>query len=115
MTKIDSLKSGAALGLGALLAAANPKNFLLIAGAAMIVAQADLGSADTIVSIAVFTLIAACTVAIPTLAYLVMGAKAQPALDGAKSWLMMNNTAIMAVLLLVFGVSLVGKGLGALV
>ena len=109
------MKPGAAIGLGVLLSAANPKNFLLIAAAAVIIAQADLGSTDTIVVIAVFTLIAACTVAIPTLAYLVMGARAQPALDDAKAWLSINNTAVMAVLLLVIGMSLVGKGFGALV
>jgi threonine/homoserine/homoserine lactone efflux protein len=114
MSRIDAMKPGAALGLGVLLAAVNPKNLLLIAAAAVTISQADLGSTDTIVAVAVFTVIGACTVAIPTLAYLAMGAKAQPALDGAKAWLTANDTAVMAVLLLVIGVSLIGKGLGGL-
>jgi drug/metabolite transporter (DMT)-like permease len=48
------------------------------------------------------------------LAYLVLGERAQPALDRAKSWLSVNNTAVMAVLFLVFGFTLLGKGLGGL-
>jgi threonine/homoserine/homoserine lactone efflux protein len=115
MAKIDTLKPVAAMGLGFLLAAVNPKNVLLIAGASVTIAGADLGSADTAIVVAVFTLIGASTVAIPTIGYLILGAKAQPALDEAKSWLSMNNTTVMAVLLLVIGVSLFGKGLGALV
>lgn len=114
MAKIDTLKPGAALGLGLLLSALNPKNLLLIAGGAVVIAQADLGSTDTAVAVAVFTLIGACTVVIPTLGYLFFGAKVQPALDSAKAWLSANNTAVMAVLLLVIGVTLFGKGIGVL-
>jgi threonine/homoserine/homoserine lactone efflux protein len=114
MTKIDSMKPVAAIGLGVLLSALNPKNLLLIAGAAVVIAQADLGSADTAIVVGVFTLIGASTVAVPTLGYLFLGAKIQPKLDSAKAWLSANNTTVMAVLLLVIGVTLLGKGLGAL-
>lgn len=114
MDRIDTLKPGAALGLGVLLSALNPKNLLLIAGGAVVIAQADLGSTDTAVTVVVFTLIGACTVVIPTLGYLFFGPKVQPALDGAKAWLSANDTAVMAVLLLVIGVTLFGKGIGAL-
>ena len=114
MARIDTLKPGAALGLGLLLSALNPKNLLLIAGGAVVIAQADLGSTDTAITVVVFTLIGACTVVIPTLGYLFFGRKVQPALDGAKAWLSANNTAVMAVLLLVIGVTLFGKGIGAL-
>ncbi len=115
MSKIDSLKPGAAIGLGILLSALNPKNLLLIAGAAVTISQADLGSTDTAIAVGIFTLIGACTVVIPTLAYLFLGAKVQPALDGAKAWLSVHNAAVMTVLLLVIGVTLFGKGLGGLV
>ena len=114
MERIDQMKPGAALGLAVLLSAVNPKNLLLIAGGADAVAQADLGSSDVVIAVAVFTVIGAISVAIPTLAYLFAGARAQPALDRAKAWLGANNTAVMAVLMLVIGVSLFGKGLGGL-
>jgi hypothetical protein len=115
MSKIDSMKSGAALGLGVLLCVANPKNLLLILGAAVLIAQAGLPSDDEAVTVAVFTIVAASSVAIPTLAYLLAGSRVQPALDRMKAWLAVNNTAVMAVLLLVLGVSLLGKGLGGLI
>jgi threonine/homoserine/homoserine lactone efflux protein len=114
MQRIDSLKPLAALGLGVLLSAVNPKNLLLIVGAGVTIAQASLSTADDAVTIAVFTLIGASTVALPTVAYLVLGERAQPSLDRAKSWLSVNNTAVMAVLFLVFGFTLLGKGLGGL-
>jgi threonine/homoserine/homoserine lactone efflux protein len=114
MSKIDAMRPAAAVGLGFLLSAVNPKNLLLIAGSAVTISQADLSSTDTMIVVAVFTLIGACTVAIPTLGYLFLGAKAQPTLDSAKAWLSANNTTVMAVLMLVIGVSLFGKGLGAL-
>lgn len=114
MAKIDSLKPLAAAGLGILLSAVNPKNLLLIAGGAVAIAQADLSSTDTVIAVGIFTLIGACTVALPTLAYLFMGAKVQPALDGAKAWLSVHNSAVMSVLMLVIGVTLFGKGLGGL-
>ena len=61
-----------------------------------------------------FTLIAASSVGIPTLGQLLLGAKAQPGLDRAKVWLSANNATVMSVLLAILGVSLLGKGLGAL-
>ena len=114
MTKIDSMKPIGAIGLGVLLSAQNPKNLLLIAGAAVVIAQADLSSTDTAIVVGIFTLIGASTVAVPTLGYLFLGARIQPKLDAAKAWLSENNTTVMAVLLLVIGVTLFGKGIGAL-
>jgi threonine/homoserine/homoserine lactone efflux protein len=61
MQRIDSLKPGAALGLGFLLSAVNPKNLLLIVGAAVTIAQASLSTTDDAITIAVFTIIGAST------------------------------------------------------
>ena len=114
MAKIDTLGPLGAIGLGILLSALNPKSLLLIAGGAVTIVQADLSSTDTAIVVGVFTLIAASTVAIPALGYLFFGDKIQPALNEAKAWLSMHNAAVMSVLLLVIGVTLFGKGLGAL-
>lgn len=114
MKRIDELKPGGAIGLGLLLSVVNPKNLLLIVGAGVTIAQAALSTGDEVVTILVFTVLGACTVALPTLAYLIGGARVQPSLDAAKAWLSIHNAAVMAVLLLVFGVTLFGKGLGGL-
>ncbi|MGH2539710.1 MAG: GAP family protein [Actinomycetota bacterium] len=115
MERIDSMKPVAALGLALVLSLVNPKNLLLIAGGAIAIAQSDLSSSETAVAILTFTVIGAIGVATPTLGYLFKGSDVQPTLDRAKAWLAANNTAVMAVIVLVIGVSLFGKGLGALI
>jgi hypothetical protein len=114
MHKVDTLKPGSAFGLAVLLSAINPKNLLLIAGAAMLLAQADLSGSDEAVAIVAFTIIASCTVAVPVVYRLIAGERAQAWLDGMKTWLGIHNAAVMSVLLLVIGAKLLGDGLGGL-
>ena len=59
-----------------------------------------------------FTVIAASTVAVPVIAYLVAADKMRGPLDRLKAWLQANNATVMAVLILVIGVVLIGKGVG---
>ena len=42
------------------------------------------------------------------------GEKAARVLDGWKTWLQANNSTVMIVLFVVFGVVLLGKGIGGL-
>lgn len=114
MQRLDTMRPVAALGLMLGVSLLNPKNLLLLAGGAVAISQAGLAGGDEAVAIAVFTVIAALGVAIPTLAYLIAGRRAQPALDRAKAWLESNNSTVMTVLLLAIGVALLGRGLGPL-
>jgi threonine/homoserine/homoserine lactone efflux protein len=111
MARIDGLHPFAALVLGVLFAAINPKNLLLGAAAAVQVGQAGLSTTDTVITWAIFVLIASVGVLIPVLYRLVRGEHAQATLDRAKAWLEMNNAAVMAVLFLVFGAKILGDGL----
>jgi hypothetical protein len=61
--------------------------------------------------VAIFTLIAAVTVMIPVISYLLAGSRLDESLGNAKDWLMANNGAVMSVLFLVFGVNLIGSGI----
>jgi threonine/homoserine/homoserine lactone efflux protein len=115
MARIDGLRPGAAFGLGFLLSALNPKNLLLAAAAGASLGALELSTGDTVAAVAVFTLIAALTVAVPVVAYLIAGEKLGTTLDNTKAWLISNNTAVMAVLFVVFGVNLLGDGLQVLV
>jgi hypothetical protein len=113
MSAIDSFTPLKALGLAALLSAVNPKNLILSAGAATAVAQqASTSTSDATVSLVVFVVLASLSIAVPVLFYLLGGAKAKTTLDGWKAWLSANNATVMAVLLLVFGAVLIGKGTG---
>ncbi len=99
--------------LAFLLAAVNPKNLLLAASAGVTIGAAE-SSATTLIATAVFVLLGASTVAAPVVAYLVAAQKLAGPLEGLRVWLVRNNATIMAVLLLVIGVSMLGKGIGAL-
>ena len=68
MSAIDTMTAGKGFGLGFLLAAVNPKNLLMGAGAGLVIGSADLDTGDTVVAIVVFTVLAACSVAIPVIA-----------------------------------------------
>ena len=60
----------------------------------------------------VFTVIAAASVAVPVIAYLVASDRMAGPLERLRTWLVHNNATVMAVLLLVIGVVLIGKGIG---
>jgi threonine/homoserine/homoserine lactone efflux protein len=111
MAGVDSMGAGAAFGLALLLSALNPKNLLLAAAAGAVIGSADLSRGDSAVAIAVFTVFASLTIAIPVIGYLIAGERLQPTLDSTKDWLIRNNAAVMSVLLLVFGVILVGDAI----
>jgi threonine/homoserine/homoserine lactone efflux protein len=114
MQSIDRLTPPTALRLGLLLSAANPKVLLLTAAAGLSIGAADLNSTETVITTAVFTVIASTTVALPVLLYLLVGKRILRPLGTVRTWLQDNNAAVMAVVILVIGVLLVVKGLQGL-
>ncbi len=110
MSAIDSMPAGKALWLGFLLAAVNPKNLLLAISAGVIVGGAGLPVGQMTVVIIIFVLLAASTVLVPVVGYLIASARLAGPLDKLREWLVDKNAVIMAVLLLVLGVAVIGKG-----
>jgi len=94
--------------MGFLLSAVNPKNLLLVAAAGVTISASDVSAGEQLAVLTVFTLIAASTVAVPVVGYLIAGESADESFALAKTWLIQNNSVVMAVLMLVFGVSLIG-------
>src|SRR5215212_299746 len=113
MSAIDSITAGKALGLGFLLSAVNPKNLLMAISAGLIIGGTGLAVGQTVVVIVIFVLLAASTVLIPVVAYLIASERLAGPLDSLRAWLVNNNATIMAVLLLVIGVAVIGKGIGS--
>jgi hypothetical protein len=112
LSTVESVSPVKAFGLAVVLAAVNPKNLILTAGAAAGLAQVSgITTTDAIVAIAVFVVIASLTIVGPVLYALFGGEKARTSLNSAKAWLTTHNAAVMAVLFLVFGVDLIAKGL----
>jgi threonine/homoserine/homoserine lactone efflux protein len=114
MATLDSVTPGKALALGALLSGVNPKNLVLTAAAALVIAQAQLPTGQTALAVLAFVVIGSMSIAAPV-AYLRFGGpSARARLDQTKVWLAENNSTVMCVLLFVFGVVLIGKGIGGL-
>lgn len=111
MSAIDAMTAPKALGLGFVLAAVNPKNLLLAASAGATIGGSGLDAGATAVVIAVFTLIAASSVAIPVVSSLVASRQMAKPLGSLRLWLVENNATIMAVVLLVMGFVVIGKGI----
>jgi hypothetical protein len=111
MKAIDAVTPVRAFLAAVLLAGVNPKNAALTIGAAGGVAQLDASTADAAIALAVFVVIASATIAAPVVYAFVGGDDARARLDEAKGWLAEHNSAVMAVLLLVFGVVLIARGL----
>ncbi|QNA92347.1 MULTISPECIES: GAP family protein [unclassified Microbacterium] len=113
MKAIDTITFPVAFGLGFLLSAVNPKNLIMAAGAGTDIGGGALSTGSTVVVVLLYTLIAASTVLVPVLGYLVASNRLRGPLDALRGWLAQENAVIMAVLLLVIGVSMIGKGIGS--
>ncbi|MGZ5351040.1 MAG: GAP family protein [Actinomycetota bacterium] len=114
MASLDSLTPFKALGLGAALSGANPKNLALTLAASASIAQAGLDTTDTAIAVAVFVAIGSVTVVGAVLAYLVAHDRAIGPLATIKGFMLANNNVIMMVLLLVLGAKLIGDGVAGL-
>jgi threonine/homoserine/homoserine lactone efflux protein len=114
MGAIDRFGPGQALGGGAVLAGANPKNLLLAVGAAAAIAQTGIAGGQQAIAYAVFAVIATIGVAAPVVIYFAMGERSAELLGRLKGWMRRNSAVILAVVLLVIGVTLIGDGIGGL-
>jgi threonine/homoserine/homoserine lactone efflux protein len=97
--------------LGVALSAINPKNLLMMVGGGIAIANAPASTGGKVVAAAVFVLLAVSTVVLPVVLFHVLGARGQTILESLNSWLQANNAVVMAVLVLVIGVVLIGKGI----
>jgi hypothetical protein len=114
MGAIDRFAPGQALGGGAALAAANPKNLLLAVGGAAAIAQTGMAGGQQALAYAVFTVVGTLGVGAPVVLYFAMGKRSAGLLGRLKDWMGHNNAVIMAVLCLVIGVKLLGDALTGL-
>ncbi len=112
MLSIDTFTPGRALGLAVLLSVGG--NLALIIAAAVGIARAQLGAGQAAGALGAFIVIGSITVLAIVGFHLVAGETASKMLTGLKTWLLENNATVMSILLVVVGVVLVGKGLGAL-
>jgi Sap, sulfolipid-1-addressing protein len=114
MGALDTLTPVKAIGLAILLGALNPKNLALSVAAGVNVAQTGASTGDAIVALVVFVVLASAATGTAVVVFLFGGDGAAGMLNGWKSWLSTHNAAVVAVLLLVFGVFLLSQGIRGL-
>jgi threonine/homoserine/homoserine lactone efflux protein len=111
MQTIDTFSAAKAGGLGILLSAVNPKNLLLVVGAAAAIAQTGASAGNQAVALAVFVVIGTIGPGAPVAIYLAMGDRSKRLLAELRDWMSVNNGAIMAVICLVIAAKLIGSGI----
>ena len=114
MGTIDSFTAAKALAIGVLLSAVNPKNLAMSVATALSIAQASIPAGQQAAVLIIYIALGASTVLAPVAVYLAMGDRAARILGGWRTWLAENNTVVTALLLLVFAVVLIGKGITGL-
>lgn len=114
MARVDRFRASQAAGLAVLLSALNPKNLLLVVGAAAAIAQTGASAGSQAVALAVFVLIGTLGPGAPVAIYFAMGERSKHLLDEMKDWMSHNNAAIMAVICLVIAAKLIGDGISGL-
>ena len=111
MATIDDFTAAKSFGLAFVLAAVNPKNLGLTISAVVKITGSGLTSGEEIGTLVVFVMIASITVAVPVIANLVLGAKAEGGLETMKEWLINYNNVVMTVLFVVLGAKVLGDGI----
>jgi len=115
MAALDRFTPGRSLAMGALFGGVKPKNLILAAAAAAGIAGAGLGGAQQVAVLLLLILVASMAIIAPVAVYFLLGdERSARVLDGWKTWLQANNSTVMIVLFVVFGVVLLGKGIGGL-
>jgi threonine/homoserine/homoserine lactone efflux protein len=114
MGTIDKTTPLAAVGLGAVLSGANPKNLLLAVGGAAAIAQTGIPGGQQAIAYLIFALIGTLGVGIPVVIYFAMGDRSERLLGGLKDWMSAHNAVIMAVLCLIIAAKLIGDGISGL-
>lgn len=114
MQAVDKFTPVRSAAIGVALSAVNPKNLLLVVGAAAAIAQTGTDAAAQAVALAVFILIATLGVGSPVAIYYLMGDRATKILGELHDWMARENATIMAVICLIIGAKLIGEAITAL-
>lgn len=112
MTSIDSFTPARAFGLAVLLSSIG--NLPLILAAGLEIGRAKLNVGQDVAVIAIFTVIASLIVGAVVIYHILSRERAALALDAWKVWMLANNSALTAALLMVVGALLIGKGISGL-
>lgn len=113
ISMMTSSTPGRSFTTGLLLAGANPKNLAFTAAAALSIGTGGLDASGIVWTIVLYVIVAAITIILPLLCHLAFSARLMGPLEAMERWLLANHTTVMAMLLVVFGVVLIGNGVAS--
>ena len=113
LTSMTSIGPGRAFLTGIVLTLANMKVLLMCIAAGVAIGTAALGRTQSWTAVAIFTALAASSVALPTLAYLVAGERLDEPLTRLKKWMEDNHAGLIGAVLILIGVVVLYKGIHA--
>ncbi|WP_418004462.1 GAP family protein [Mycobacterium sp. PDNC021] len=114
MRKVATVTPARAAAMGVALVVVRPDVVLICVPAGLAIGTAGLGLEGDWLAAAFFVIVAASTVAIPTLAYAIAGARLDDTMRRLKDWMEKNNAALMAVIMVVIGAMVLHNGARAL-
>jgi Sap, sulfolipid-1-addressing protein len=112
MTALETASPAKAFGLGFLVSIVSSPVFLI--GAGLTIGAASQSAAKDAFDVMTFTVIASGLVILPVVLYLIAGKSVASALLASKQWLERNYATVSTVILFVFGVLILMKGIGSL-
>ena len=115
MRSLAGFSPGKSFATAALLAAVNPKTLALNIAGAIVIVEASLSVPAQAVALVLFVAVASLTVTAPLLYQLLSPERAELRLASAQRWLIVNNKAITATVLLLLGIMLAASGVQGLV
>ena len=114
LTSMTSIGPGRAFVTALVLAVVNPKVLFMCAAAGLAIGSAGLGATGAWTADVVFTAVAASSVALPVLAYLVAGEKLDAPLTRLKNWMEEQHATLVAAILVILGLMVLYKGIHGL-
>ena len=109
--RLETFSAGKTLLVAVGLCVVNPKNLTLTLAVMLAMAEADLPAWQAWLGLSVYIVLGSLTIAIPVLYRVFAGVQADAQLERSKLWLQERSTTVMAVVFLLLGALLFGRGL----
>lgn len=113
LARLNELSPIGAGAIGGFLVLSNPKMLAASAAAGLVIGTSTLHPAGVGLAVTYYAVVASSTVALPVLAYLVVGARYDVQLTRLKDWIDRRNAAIGAVVMVLVGVALLAMAVRA--
>ena len=114
MSSLTTISPVRAFVTALVLVVVNPKVLFICAAAGLAIGTEGLGTTGAWLADLFYVLVAGSTVAMPILAYLVMGERLDEPLARLKEWMEANHATLVAIILVVIGLMVLYKGIHGL-